>query len=308
MNKHADLPLQALACLDAVVSEGGFQAAALKLHRTHSAVFAAVRQLESRAGVALLDRSAYRVALTEAGRAFHERARIVLGEAAMLGELVEQLRRGEETDLRVVIGDLTPTAPVLRMLKRFFAGFPQTRLHLHFETLGGPQERLFADEADLIVHHVDPADPRLERSKVLAVTLVPVVAPGFLPFPLTRSLTPAAMKGLVQCILRDTATQPGASYHVVAGARSWTVADQQTKKALILNGMGWGHMPLHLIEPELRRGRLLSLEGRHFKRTHLDIVTARRRDRPAGPVATQLWEQLASHPPEIDGTTRASRS
>ncbi|HEY9023587.1 MAG TPA: LysR family transcriptional regulator [Burkholderiaceae bacterium] len=294
MINPADLSLQALACLDAVASEGGFQAAAARLHRTHSAVFAAVRQLEARAGVALLDRSGYRVSLTEAGRAFHARARSVLAEAAALAELAGHLQRGEETDLRVVIGDLTPTARLLPQLKRFFSAWPRTRLHLHFEALGGPGERLLAGDADLIVHFVDRADPRLEWTKLLTVTLVPVVAPGFLPFPLTRSLTPAAMKDLVQCILRDSAAQPGPSYHVIPGARSWTVADQQTKKELILRGMGWGHMPLHLVERELRSGKLLSIEGRHFKRSRMDIVAARRRDRPVGPVAARLWEALAA--------------
>lgn len=294
MNTANDLPLHALACLDAVVSEGGFQAAAARLHRTHSTVFAAVRQLQTRTGVVLLDRSGYRVALTEAGRAFHARARSVLAESSALGELAAQLRQGEETDLRVVIGDLTPTPEVLGPLKRFFDECPRTRLHLHFEALGGPCERLLADEADLVVHHVDPADPRLEWTRLFPVTLVPVVAPGFLPFPLTRQLAPADMAGLVQCILRDSATQPGPSYHLIPGARSWTVADQQTKKELIVRGMGWGHMPLHLVEKELRSGRLLSIEGRHFRRTRLDIVAARRRGRVVGPVAARLWAALSS--------------
>ncbi len=294
MTSQTDLSLQSLACLDAVVSEGGFQAAAAKLHRTHSAVFAAIRQLEQRAGVALLDRSGYRVALTEAGKAFHARSRAVLAEAEALHALAGHLRGGDETDLRVVVGDLTPTAPVLRPLKRFFEQSPRTRLHLHFESLGGPCERLFDGDADLVLHHVDAADPRLEWTKLLAVTLVPVVAPGFLPFPVTRSLTPAAMKGQVQCIIRDSARRPGPDYHVIEGARSWTVADQQTKKELILRGMGWGHMPLHLVDKELRSGKLLSIEGRHFKRPRLDIVVARLRGRPVGPVAARLWDALVA--------------
>ena len=294
MTKPTDLSLQSLACLDAVASEGGFQAAAAKLHRTHSAVFAAIRQLEARAGVALLDRSGYRVALTEAGKAFHARARAVLAEAGALNTLAEQLRSGDETDLRVVIGDLTPTASVLRPLKRFFDACPRTRLHLHFEALDGPCERLFDGDADLVLHHVDGADPRLEWTKLLGVTLVPVVAPGFLPFPVTRSLTPAMMKGQVQCIIRDSARKPGRDYHVIEGARSWTVADQQTKKELILRGMGWGHMPLHLVDKELRSGKLLSIEGRHFRRPRLDIVVARLRGRPVGPVAARLWDALVA--------------
>ncbi len=290
-----DFTLHELACLDAVVSEGSFQAAASKLHRTHPAVHAAIKHLEARVGVPLLDRSQYRVSLTEAGRSFHQQAAELLARASSLHALSRQLSRGEETDLRVVVGDLTPAAPVLRLLKRFFAAWPRTRLHLHFEAIGGPWERLLNEEADVIVHHVDKADTRFEWAQMLPVTLVPVAAPGYLPFPLTRSLDPQRMKALVQVILRDSARQPGRDYFLLEGAPSWTVADQHTKKELILQGMGWGHMPLHLIDKELRSGKLLSLEGRHFKRTRLDIVAARLRHRPAGPVAEALWHSLAGH-------------
>jgi len=176
-----------------------------------------------------------------------------------------------------------------------FAAWPRTRLHLHFEAIGGPWERLLNEEADVIVHHVDKADTRFEWAQMLPVTLVPVAAPGYLPFPLTRSLDVQRMKDLVQVILRDSARQPGRDYFVLEGAPSWTVADQHTKKELILQGMGWGHMPLHLIDKELRSGKLLSLEGRHFKRTRLDIVAARLRHRPVGPVAEALWHSLAGH-------------
>jgi DNA-binding transcriptional LysR family regulator len=63
--------LHELQCFDAVACAGSFQAAADKLHRTHPTVFAAVRKLEQQLGLKLLDRSGYRVALTEGGRSFH---------------------------------------------------------------------------------------------------------------------------------------------------------------------------------------------------------------------------------------------
>ena len=285
--------LQELSCLDAVVSEGSFQAAAARMKRSHPAVFAAVRKLERGVGVALLDRSAYRVTLTEAGRAFHRRAAELLGQARALDDLANQLAQGVETDLRIVIGDLTPTTPVLRLLKRFFADWPQTRLHLHFEALGGPWERLLDGKADLIVHHVDPADTRFEHCDLLPVTLVPVAAPGFLPFRPTRTLTPEQMRPLVQVIIRDSGTQATHDYFLIEGAPSRTVADQQTKKELILEGMGWGHMPVHLVERELRLGQLISLEGRHFKRRRVDVVAARLRGRAVGPAAAALWDALS---------------
>src|SRR5579859_4052989 len=101
-----DFTLHELACFDAVVTEGSFQAAAQKLHRTHPAVHAAVKNLEQRLGVVLLDREQYRVRVTDAGEAFHRQATTLLRQASRLEVLGEQLRNGEETDLRVIVGDL----------------------------------------------------------------------------------------------------------------------------------------------------------------------------------------------------------
>ena len=287
-----DFTLHELSCLQAVASEGSFQGAAAQLHRSHPAVFAAIKQLERRTGVALLDRSQYRVSLTEAGRAFSARAAAILDQARQLSDFSTQLARGEESDLRVVVGDLTPTAKLLPHMKRFFAAWPQTRLHLHFEALSGPWERLRAGDADLIVHHVDKTDTHFEWTDLMRVTLVPVAAPGYLPMRVTRALTPEQLKQAVQVIIRDSARAADRDYFVIEGAAHWTVADQHTKKELIVRGMGWGHMPLHMVEKELRSGKLVSLEGRHFKRSRLDIVAARRRNRPAGPVANALWQAL----------------
>ncbi len=289
-----DFTLHELMCLDAVAGEGSFKAAAGKLNRTHPAVHAAVRKLEHVTGLALLDRSAYRVKLTPEGEAFHRHALQVLERATALHDFSRQLSQGEEPDLKVVVGDLTPSAPVLKHLRRFFGQCPRTRLHLHFEALGGPWERLLAEEADLIVHHVDKSDARFEWMDLQPVELVPVAAAGYLPFPITRQLTPQRMKPLVQIVIRDSASRDPRDYFVIPGAHSWTVADQQTKKDLIVHGMGWGHMPLHLVQRELRSGKLVSLEGSHFKRSRLDIVVARLRGRAVGPVASALWQSFTA--------------
>src|SRR6266571_578113 len=96
------LTLHQLQCFDAVVTEGGFQAAAEKLMRSQPAVFSAVKNLETQLGLSLLDRSGYRVTLTEAGRSFHQRARAFLQELRSLQDHATQLAMGEESELRVV--------------------------------------------------------------------------------------------------------------------------------------------------------------------------------------------------------------
>src|SRR5271168_238337 len=97
------LTLHQLQCFDAVVAECGFQQAAEKLRRTQPTVFAAVKNLEAQLGLTLLDRSGYRVALTEAGRSFHAQARVFLLELRGLQNHGRQLAMGEESELRVVI-------------------------------------------------------------------------------------------------------------------------------------------------------------------------------------------------------------
>lgn len=288
-----DITLQQLASFDAVVTEGGFQGAADKLLRSQPAVFSSVKALEAQLGLALLDRGAYRVTPTEAGRAFHRKARLLLAEYGALRQHAAQLAIGEESELTVVIGDLCPIAAMLRLLRGFFEGCPATTLHLSAEAIGGPWERLFDDEADLILHHIDKADPRIEFIDLQSVAMIPVVAPGFLDFPVTTSITPEQMRDRPQCIIRDTARQPAGDYYVIEGAPSWTVGDQLTKQEIILQGMGWGHMPDFLVAADLAAGRLVSIAGAHFPGARLDLVAARRRERPRGPVAERLWRYIA---------------
>jgi DNA-binding transcriptional LysR family regulator len=276
------------------VSEGSFQAAAEKLLRSQPSVSTSVKNLEAQLQLTLLDRSGYRVTLTEAGRSFHERTRVFLQEARRLRDHASQLAMGEESELSVVVGDTSPLPQTLGLLRSFFDSRPGTKLHLHFEAISGPLERLHDGEADLILHHIDKSDPRLEFIDLFTVKIVPVVAPGFLKFPISRSITPEQMRDYVQCVIRDSARHsPPRDYYLLEGARSWTVGDQLMKRELILQGMGWGHMPHFLIAQDLRDRRLLSIAGRHFPGAQVELVAARLREAPHGPIANRLWQFIA---------------
>jgi DNA-binding transcriptional LysR family regulator len=287
------LKLHDLRCFDAVVIEGSFQSGAAALNRSHPSVFAAITRLEQQLGLTLLDRSGYRVALTEAGRMFHARAQLALREFEHLRTYADQLASGEETVLRVVLGDLCPRPRILGMLSRFFAEHTRTRLHLEYEAIGGPLERLVQGEADLIFHWADPSDPRLERIELEEVSFVPVVAPGFLSPAQGREITPDQMRPFTQCVIRDTARSPSpVSYFLVDGAHQCSVPDHMMKKELILHGLAWGHLPAWLIQDELRDGQLISIAGAHLPGRTETLAAVRRRDRPHGPVAEALWAHL----------------
>ncbi len=297
-----EFTLHDLQCFDAVVRAGGFQAAATALHRSHPAIFSAVARLERQLGLALLDRTGYRVRTTADGRAFHRKAQALLMEFNGLRTYAAQLAMGAESELHVVVGDLCPREETLALLARFFGDHPGTRLHLHVEAVAGPQERLLDGSADLIVHRIEKTDPRLEWVDICKVDLVPVIAPGLLPSGLPRSFKPEHLRELTQCVMRDTARHtPPRDYFVVEGAPQCTVADQSMKREIILQGLGWGHLPRHMIEDDLRSERLRSLASRHLRGASEEIVVARRADQPHGPVAEQLWRYLSEHAPNAFG-------
>ncbi len=112
-----------------------------------------------------------------------------------LGRYAGQLRQGEETVLRIVLGDLCPRASILPTLSTFFAELMHTRLHLDYEAVRGPAERLRAGTADLAFHRADDADPGMERITIGKVSLIPVAAPGFLPFDESPDVMPEQLRG-----------------------------------------------------------------------------------------------------------------
>ena len=286
------LSLIQLRVLDAVVAEGSLQAAANRLGRTHPTLHTALNNMEREIGFKLFDRDGYRLRLTVEGAALLSRARRVLTEMNDLQSYAQRIAAGEESELRVVIGDLSPLPDMLRLLRTFFAAHPQTRLHLQFEALSGPWQLLLEEQADLILHHVEDGDARLETMHLGRVSLIPVAAPGFLPFPVAAA-TVERMRELVQCVIRDSARNPSSrSYFIIEGARTCTVSDQMMKREVIVQGLGWGHLPDYLIADDLSSGRLIAFTNQYFKGSTVQLVAARKVGKPHGPIASKLWEAL----------------
>ncbi|MDQ1731369.1 MAG: hypothetical protein QOK10_1528 [Pseudonocardiales bacterium] len=96
------MDLRQMQFVVAVAEEGGFSAAARRLHVVQSAVSGTVRLLERELGVKLFDRTTHRVSLTLAGEAFLPAARATLQTAeqaraavgVVKGELCGEIRVG----------------------------------------------------------------------------------------------------------------------------------------------------------------------------------------------------------------------
>jgi DNA-binding transcriptional LysR family regulator len=80
-----------------------------------------------------------------------------------------------------------------------------------------------------------------------------------------------------QIIVTDN--QPGAdqTQEGVAGKRQWLVNDLGAKRDLLKAGLGWGHLPRHLVAEDLAGGQLVELERRAWHIRSLTFVVSQRR-------------------------------
>ncbi|MFC5521081.1 LysR family transcriptional regulator [Polaromonas jejuensis] len=112
-----------------VAEHRGFTAAAAELEVSPSALSQAIRQLEARLGVRLLNRTTRSVSLTEAGEAYLARIGPALGQVVEAGEELNVLQGRPAGTLRLNAARIS-TAMVLRPL---LAGFLQENPHVQLE-------------------------------------------------------------------------------------------------------------------------------------------------------------------------------
>ncbi|MDP0491652.1 MAG: LysR family transcriptional regulator [Verrucomicrobiota bacterium JB023] len=140
--------LLALRSLVAVVEEGGFSAAAKRVHRTQSAISLQIAKLEERLNTKLLERTSRSVTLTSAGEKFLSYARRILelADEASLAVTAPD----EATRLRVGFADYLAPIHLPALLARFRRAHPNCDLTLNLG-LGGPLlNSLQNDELDLV--------------------------------------------------------------------------------------------------------------------------------------------------------------
>ena len=82
----------------------------------------------------------------------------------------------------------------------------------------------------------------------------------------------------------------------VISTRTWRLADLGARHEMILAGLGWGSMPMHMVADELASGRLAKLDLRWpdgSRPPRPVAVLVRRRDKVLGPAGEYLAEQIA---------------
>ncbi|MCB0365046.1 MAG: LysR family transcriptional regulator [Bdellovibrionaceae bacterium] len=287
------MTFEQIRTLCAIVEEGGFRPAAERLHKSQSSLSYAIRQLEDEFKLRVFSRESYRPELTDAGRALYERAKGLLQNVAEFEDLGRQLSQGVEAEVDLALSALTPLPPLIPVLREFAKRFPHTRLRMSVEIFGA-LEKVRDGRAQLAITEGRDLDPgQFEVEPHCPIKLIPVVAPSHPLGRRQKEISQSMLMNFPHLILRSTGSVDGrSSAGIMEGAFTWSLPDFQTKMTLLKAGLGWGHMPHHLVEKEIRAKVLVKLKVPEFKGLEENQWVVRRRGQNTGLAQAYLWREL----------------
>ena len=285
--------LEQLRTLRAVAKERSFSAAARRTGKVQSAVSQSMERLERELGLRLFDRSGKSIRLTHAGTALAAAADRVCTEAQALGDLTESLRAGAETKLTIVVDSIVPSAALVDFAREFQAAHPHVELTVLTETMSAVTQLVRTKKAAFGIAGPVADFAGLERLSVGEVRMIPICGRDHPLATRGARWSESDLRGQVQIVLseRGLLGEQASADQGVISPRTWRVVDLATKHALIASGLGWGHMPEHVVRDDLRAGRLVPLALEAWGRTTIrrELVLVRRKDVVLGPVAR--WAQ-----------------
>lgn len=245
-----------------VVKHGGFAAAGRALHLPKSKLSRRIAGLEARLGARLIERSSRRFRVTEVGRAFYDRCRAMLEEAAQAEALIAQAQSEPQGVIRFscphgMIEVLSPGLPA------FLDRFPKVRLQM-----------VATDRAvDLIAERIDLAlRVRLDLVTDASLTMrtlghskrILVASPSLANRIVSADI--AGLHGLPTLSSTDESGEivwnllgPGGAMHAEPHVPRMTCGDFAALREAAAAGLGVTLLPDHVCRGDLASGRLVRI-------------------------------------------------
>ncbi len=257
-------PIDDMAAFARVAVHRSFGKAATELGVSRSALSHAMRALEERLGVRLLNRTTRSVAPTDAGERLLARLRPALAEIGAAVEEIDHFRDTPAGSLRLTLLPLATETVVSPMLARFMATYPQIRIEISSD---GALRDIVRDRFDAGIR---PGE-RVERDMVVVPVSPPIgIAVFAAPAYLQRRGTPKTPRDLLShdCIRMRLPSsgamfpwrfsRGGEDFEVPVDGRL-IVNDPDLTKQMAVDGVGLGYLPRVLVEDHLAEGRLVPL-------------------------------------------------
>jgi DNA-binding transcriptional LysR family regulator len=218
------------------------------------------------------------------------------------------LSDGLEPELSVVVDVMFPLERLTSAVAAFQAEFAATPLTLYVEALGAVLQPVMEGRCAFgVMGSLPTAPPQLTRERMLVVKMLFVASPTH---PLASFKGPIPARVLAQhrqLVLTDRSELSQGKDFGVFSANPWRLADLGAKHAFLRAGLGWGGMPVGVIETDLANRSLVRIEIEDIPNASLVMPMSAvfRTDTPPGPAGRWLIERLKSDIAPTAGPAKA---
>jgi DNA-binding transcriptional LysR family regulator len=256
------ITLDALEVLDAIDRKGSFAAAGNELFRVPSAISYTVQKLEQDLDVVLFRKEGRKAVLTQAGKVLLEQGREILEATERLAVATKKTHSGFEPVFNIAIDSILNFEFIYPIINEFYEVLPDIEINIYEEVLGGAQEAIVSNRADLVIGTGTETTPSsgIKYHKIGEIEWLFAVAPGH---ELTNAPLPLSQQLIEQhrfIVVRDSARNQAPQSRRVFSKRPVLSVPSITEKiqAQCL-GLGVGFLPAHRIQVQLERGQLIAL-------------------------------------------------
>ena len=281
--RHVIHDLGSLRLFAAVVEAQSLSKAARRLALAPSTASKRLSDLEARLGTTLINRTTRRLAITAAGRTFHEYCQRALheldeAEAEMLD--YNQVPRGH---LRVTAPTVLAVRHISPRLPEFMRRYPEISIEF---VLTSRRLDLMGDVIDVAIRVMEIPDPGVEAERLCANRRVYCAAPAYLE----RFGTPRSPEDLARhnCLIAKGEVfnnvwtfKKGNRLQQMRVSGSLTADNGELIREAVVGGVGIARLPTFLIGQDLKAGTVREVLAPYaFQTTTMYAVLPHRRPRP----------------------------
>lgn len=273
----------------AVVDCGTLSAATAILHITQPALTRSIKTLEHQLDAELLERRARGVVPTEAGARLYRQAKTILNQAARTAEDIRATAKGESGSLNVGVAAMFSGDVMAAALTKLGLDVPELRVNVsegYFEEL---VDGLKTSAIEVLVTNFPPGptEPDLTYEALIKVE-TNFVAGAQHPLAKQQSVTIGDIAKARMALVRQTHVQVLVAELFAAQNEGLTYPAIETNalpllRSLVLSGEYVSLLPSHLLEDDVKAGRIVTLpvEGTPFDRSAGLILRDLEVQRPA---------------------------
>lgn len=256
--------LDQLLALESIARTGSFAAAAAELHKVPSAVSYSIQTLESALGIELFDRTRRKAVLTDAGHRVLILAGEIIADARQLERVASELQDGWEPELHVIVDGALPMDAVLACIRRFADPDIPTHLRLEVEFQEGVVDRFEDADGDVAMVLGFDGDGDADGYQCMALETLDLVLVAAPDHPLIgQPVSTEARAAHAELVVRDSSPRFNrrAKQSFIGSGNVVYLSDFHSKRIGLIQGAGYGWIPKHFIEDDLKEGRLQQLDA-----------------------------------------------